>query len=342
MISPARLTSENAPVAVITGASAGVGRATAIAFARRGYRVALLARGEAGLEGARRDVEAAGGSALTISVDMSDDRAVDAAAESVVAAWSRIDVWVNNAMVTVFGPADRVTPAEWQRVTNVTYLGAVYGTLAALRHMKQRDAGTIIQVGSALAYLSIPLQAPYCGAKAALRGFTDSLRRELLHDGSHVRLTMVQLPGVNTPQFIWSRTHMRTRHQPVGAVYSPEAVARAIADVALKAPREVWVGVPTFEAILGALLGPGLLDRFVARSTYEPQENAVPSSTDFDIMDHPAASDHGERGPFTAREVTHAAAQPAGAVRGAFAMALLGTFALIAVFTHARRRPRRG
>lgn len=204
----------DAPVIVLTGASAGVGRATATTFGRRGYRVALLARGHAGLEGARRDVEAGGGQALVIPADVSDADAVFAAAERVAAEWGRIDVWVNNAMATVFGPAERVPPSEWERVTKADYLGAVYGTLAALKHMRPRNTGTIVQIGSALSYRSIPLQAPYCAAKFAIRGFTDSLRTELSHDGSRIRLTMVQLPGVNTPQFAWSRTHPHAAPPP--------------------------------------------------------------------------------------------------------------------------------
>ena len=205
-----------APVVVVTGASAGVERAVATAFGRRGYRVALLARGHAGLAGARPGVEAAGGQALAIPTDTADPEAVFAAADQVAAAWGRIDVWVNDAMATVFGPAERVTPAEWERVTRTDYLGYVHGTLAALKHMRPRDAGTIVQVGSALAYRAIPLQAPYCAAKFAIRGFTDALRAELSHDRSRVRLTMVQLPGVNTPQFAWSATTCRAGTAPWG------------------------------------------------------------------------------------------------------------------------------
>ncbi|MGH6610137.1 MAG: SDR family oxidoreductase, partial [Burkholderiaceae bacterium] len=208
-----------APVAVITGASAGIGRATAIAFAQHGYDVALLARGNAGLEGARRDVEQAGARALVMETDVGKAEVVFDAADQIIEQWGCIDVWVNNAMATVFGPADEIPPLEWDQVTRTDYLGTVYGTLAALRHMKPRNRGTIVQIGSALSYRSIPLQAPYCAAKFAVRGFTDSLRSELKYDRSAVKLTMVQLPGVNTPQFEWSKSHMPYRHRVVGAWY---------------------------------------------------------------------------------------------------------------------------
>ena len=313
-----------ATVTVVTGASAGIGRATAIALARRGWRVALLARGQVGLDAAQRDVEAAGGEALTIALDVSDAAAVHAAAAQVVAQWSRIDVWINNAMLTVFGPAERVSAAEWERVTRVTYLGAVHGTLAALAQMRQRDSGTIVQVGSALAYRSIPLQAPYCGAKAALRGFTDALRCELLHDGSRVRLSMVHLPGVNTPQFEWSRTHMQTRHRPVGPVYRPEAAAEAIVKAALKAPRELWVGAPVVEAIFGTTVAPNLLDRILARRAYEAQMAARTSDTAFDILDAPANRDYGVAGPFAAHARARARSVRPGLIRAGIAALMLG------------------
>jgi NAD(P)-dependent dehydrogenase (short-subunit alcohol dehydrogenase family) len=312
-----------APVVVITGASAGIGRATALAFARLGWRVALLARGRAGLEGARRDVEAAGGEALVIALDMADAAAVDAAAARVAEHWSRIDVWINNAMLTVFGPAEQVAPAEWARVTQVTYLGAVHGTLAALRHMRKDDRGTIVQVGSALAYRSIPLQAPYCAAKAALRGFTDALRCELLHDRSRVRLSMVQLPGINTPQFDWSRSHMASRHRPVGTVYRPEAAAEAIVRAARTAPRELWVGAPVLQAIVGTLLAPGLLDRLLARRAYGPQIDRGASDTAFDILNAPADSDHGIEGRFGAQAKPSASAMRPGLVKAGMATVLV-------------------
>jgi NAD(P)-dependent dehydrogenase (short-subunit alcohol dehydrogenase family) len=316
------------PVAVVTGASAGIGRATTVALARRGWRVALLARGHAGLEGARRDVEAAGGLPLVMSLDVADAAAVAAAADQIFQTWGRIDLWVNNAMATVFGPADRVPPDEWRRVTEVTYLGAVHGTLAALRHMKAAGRGTVLQVGSALTYRSIPLQAPYCAAKAALRGFTDSLRCELLHDRSKVRLTMVHLPGVNTPQFSWSRTHMPRRHQPVGPVYQPEPIAEAIVAAALKAPRELWVGAPTIKAILGAWVVPGLLDRYLARATYEQQMSSESAGDGSGILVNPADEDHGAHGAFGAEARPRVLSASAAQLRGGTALAAAGLLAL--------------
>ena len=328
--------SADVPVAVVTGASAGVGRATAVAFARRGWRVALLARGHAGLEGARRDVEAAGSCPSVIPVDVACADAVFGAAAQIVERWGRLDVWVNNAMATVFGPADCILPDEWRRVTEVTYLGAVHGTLAALNHMRVVNRGTIVQVGSALAYRSIPLQAPYCAAKAALRGFTDSLRCELLHDRSEIRLTMVHLPGVNTPQFGWSRTHMARRHKPVGAVYQPEPIAEAIVNAALNAPRELWVGAPAIQAILGAMVAPGLLDHYLARAAYEAQISSEPAGQDDGILDAPAERDHGAHGRFDANAKRRVASASAALVRGGTALAAVGVLA--GLFAIARRR----
>jgi NADP-dependent 3-hydroxy acid dehydrogenase YdfG len=265
-------------VAVVTGASAGVGRAIAIALGRRGFKVGLIARGREGLDEARRAVEAAGGMALALPADVADADAVFAAAQQVQAEWGSIDLWTNNAMVTVFSEFDDVTPQEFKRVTDVTYLGQVHGTMAALKHMRPRDRGTIVQIGSALAYRSIPLQSAYCGAKAAVRGFTDSLRSELEHQGSRIRLTMVQLPAMNTPQFSWARTHLDQHPMPVPPIFQPEAVAEEIVHAAYQAPREVWVGKPTLEAILGTMVAPERLDKMMAEKAYEGQMTDDPIS----------------------------------------------------------------
>ncbi len=295
---------EDARVAVVTGASAGVGRAIAVSFARRGYRVALLARSPEGLDGALRDVAQAGGEPFELLADVSKPDDVFAAAEAVVARWGRIHVWVNDAMETAVGPVDMITPEEFRRVTEVTYLGVVHGTLAALRHMRPRDEGHIIQIGSALAYRAIPLQSAYCAAKFAIRGFTDSLRAELIHDDSQIRLTMVQLPGVNTPQFDWSHMHFTHRHQPIGAVYEPEAVARAVVEAvhAARAPRELWLGSPTIKSIIGQMVAPGFLDRYLGRHAYEDQISDDPVLPgDPDELLGPDRYDHGARGRFTQR-----------------------------------------
>jgi short-subunit dehydrogenase len=232
----------NREVVVVTGASAGIGRATARAFGARGALVGMIARGRDGLEGVRREIEAAGGQALVCPVDVADAAQVEAAADRVEAAFGPIDVWVNDAMVTVFGPIDAVTPAEFRHVTEVTYLGTVYGTMAALKQMRARNRGAIVQLGSALAYRSISLQAAYCGAKSAVRGFTDALRYELLHDGCAVHLTLVQLSAFNTPQFDWARNHMPREPQPLPPIFQPEVAAEAIVWAAHHKRREVWVG----------------------------------------------------------------------------------------------------
>jgi NAD(P)-dependent dehydrogenase (short-subunit alcohol dehydrogenase family) len=331
-----------APVAVITGASAGIGRATALAFARRGWRVALVARGAAGLEGARLDAERLGTQALVIEADVGNAPEVDRVATAVMDRWSRMDVWVNNAMLTTFGPAETVTAGEWERVTRVTYLGAVHGTLAALRHMRRAGQGVIVQVGSALAYRSIPLQAPYCAAKSALRGFTDSVRCELIHDRSPVRLVMVHLPGVNTPQFAWSRTHMPRRHRPLGTVYHPDAAAEAIYRAAIEAPRESWIGPPVLEAVLGTFFGPGLLDRLLARRAYEPQLTPAAGDTRFDILEAPAQTDHGMEGPFPHGARPRAVSINPAWVRGTMAGALVGAFAAALLARRALHAARRG
>lgn len=257
---------------MITGASAGVGRATAIAFASRGDHVGLIARGQAGLEGAANDVERAGGRAMPLQVDVSDADAVDAAASRFEEAHGPIDVWVNNAMASVFSPVKEMTASDYKRVTDVTYLGVVNGTLAALRRMLPRNAGSIVQVGSALAYRGIPLQSAYCAAKHAIQGFCDSLRAELLHDRSAVRLTMVQLPAMNTPQFEWVKSRLAHRAQPVPPIYAPELAADAIVWASRHGRREVYVGMPTDVAIIGNKLAPGLADRYLARTGFASQQ----------------------------------------------------------------------
>lgn len=288
--------------AVVTGASAGIGRAVAREFASRGWRVALLARGLDGLEGARDDVERLGGQAMVIPTDVADAAQVEAAAARVEAEWGPIDVWVNDAMATIFSDSLQITPEDFRRATEVTYLGAVWGTLAALRRMKPRDRGTIVQVGSALAYRSIPLQAPYCGAKAALRGFTDSLRCELAHDRSNVHLTMVQLSAFNTPQFEWGRTTLHQRPRPMGKIFQPEVAARGVYWAATHRRRELWVGWPAVQAIVGTRLVPGFLDRLLGRTALDGQHTDEPLPPgQRDNLYVPVPGDHGAHGRFDAQ-----------------------------------------
>jgi short-subunit dehydrogenase len=268
-------------VVVITGASAGVGRAIAHAFARRGAYVALLARDSDGLAAAAAEVEELGGRSLIVAVDVADAGALAAAADRVEEQAGPLDVWVNDAMATILAPLHATTPAEFERATHVTYLGAVYGTMAALSRMRPRDRGVIVQVGSALAYRAIPLQAAYCGAKFAIRGFTDSVRTELLHERSRVWITMVQLPAVNTPQFDWCLTRMPRHPQPVPPIFQPEVPAEAVYWAAHHRRREVWVGHSTVKAILASYLAPSLADRYLARTGYDSQQiPAVPVAAD--------------------------------------------------------------
>ncbi len=259
-------------VVVITGASAGVGRATVHAFAARGARIGLIARNREALENAKREVEARGGEAVVAVADVADPDAVERAAQIIEDAFGPFDVWVNNAMASVLGPIMEIPPEEFQRVTDVTYLGIVYGTQAALRRMLPRDRGVIVQVGSTLAYRGIPLQAPYCAAKHAVQGFHDSLCAELLHDKSNVRACMVQLPALNTPQFRWIRSHMPHKSQPFGTIFEPEVAARAIVWLAEHPRRELNVGWGTTQAIIANSFAPGLLDRYLGRIGYDAQQ----------------------------------------------------------------------
>lgn len=275
--------SASIPIVVICGATAGVGRATAHAFAEAGHDVALIARGAQGLADTRAELQSYGRRVLTISADVADATAMQAAAEQIEAELGPIDVWVNSAMATVFSPISQLTPDEIKRVTEVTYLGAVHGTLAALAHMRPRNRGTIVQVGSALAYRSIPLQSAYCGAKFALRGFTDSLRSELIRENSAIRVTMVQLPAHNTPQFDWARNKLNKRPQPVPPIHTPQVAARAIVKAARHAPREWWLGATSLQAMVGSMVMPGILDRMMAKQAWDGQktnENANPNAPD--------------------------------------------------------------
>jgi NAD(P)-dependent dehydrogenase (short-subunit alcohol dehydrogenase family) len=298
------------PVVVVTGASAGVGRAVARMYGERGAAVALLARGTKGLAGAAADVRAAGGVALELPTDVADHEQVYAAADRAEAELGPIDVWVNVAFSAVFAPATEISAEEFKRTTEVTYLGFVYGTKAALDRMKPRDRGTIVQVGSALAYRGIPLQSAYCGAKHAIQGFTESLRAELLHDRSNVHVTMVQLPAVNTPQFDWVLSRLPRRPQPVAPIYQPEVAARAIVYAGDHPERrEYWVGAPTVGTLIGDKFAGGLLDRYLGRTGYSSQQTQQPQPADapanlWEPADGPDGHDYGAHGRFDDRAVS--------------------------------------
>lgn len=257
---------------VVTGAAGGVGRAVAHAFARHGAKVALVARDKRALRDVAREVDELGGEGLAVVADVADHEQVEAAAQRAEAKFGEIDVWVNDAMATVFAPFCEVSPAEFERATRVTYLGYVHGTMAALRRMRPRDHGTIVQVGSALSYRAIPLQSAYCGAKFAVRGFTDSVRTELMHDKSRIWITMVQLPAVNTPQFDWCLSRLPDHPMPVPPIYQPEVPAKAVYYAAHHRRREVWVGGSTVKAIVANKLAPGLADRYLAKKGVESQQ----------------------------------------------------------------------
>lgn len=265
-------------VVVVTGASAGLGRATVRAFARQGARIGLLARNKERLEEARAEVESLGGEAIVLPTDVADPDRVEAAATAVEERFGPLDVWVNNAMVSVFSPVSKMRSEEYRRVTEVTYLGTVYGTLAALRRMLPRDQGAIVQVGSALAYRAIPLQSAYCGAKHAIQGFTESLRSELYHYGSRVHVAMVQMPALNTPQFEWVKNRLPGRAKPVGRIYQPEVGAEAIVYAAHHRRPELYVGYPAVKAIIGNRIAPRLLDRYLGRTGFGSQQAKEPEN----------------------------------------------------------------
>jgi NAD(P)-dependent dehydrogenase (short-subunit alcohol dehydrogenase family) len=330
---------------VITGASAGIARAAAALYGRRQANVVLLARGKAGLQAAAAEVEAGGGQALVVQADVSDYDQVDAAASQAEEAFGPIDTWINVAFTSVFAPFTQITPAEYKRVTEVSYLGFVYGTMAALARMKPRDQGTIVQVGSALGDRSIPLQSAYCGAKHAINGFTESVRCELLHEHSSVRITVVQMPAVNTPQFSWVKSRLPRNPQPVPPIYEPELAARGVAFAADHPGRkQYWVGDSTAATILAQKFAAPLLDRYLARTGYDSQqtsEHANPGRPDnlWEPVDQPPGSDHGARGSFDSRSHQHSpqlwASQHARQVWAAGAAAL-GAGGVLA----ARRRSR--
>jgi NAD(P)-dependent dehydrogenase (short-subunit alcohol dehydrogenase family) len=331
-------------VIVVTGASGGVGRAVARRFAARGDRVALLARGEDGLEGAARDVRDAGGTPLPLAVDVADYDAVDGAAARIEDELGPIDVWINDAFSSVFATFMEIKPEEFRRTTEVTYLGYVYGTRAALDRMRLRNQGTIVQVGSALAYRGIPLQSAYCGAKHAIQGFTESLRCELLHQHSGVRVTMVQLPAVNTPQFDWVKSRLRHKAQPVPPIYQPEVAARGIVYAAdHPGRREYWVGGSTAATLIANAVAPGLLDRYLARTGFASQQDKADRDLNqpanlWQPADGPGAPDHGAHGRFDNRATDRSpqlwASQHHGLIAAAGAGLLAAAASIAAAVRH--------
>jgi len=304
-------------VVMITGASAGIGRAIALAFAARGAHIGLLARGAAGLEGARQEVIRAGGDAIALQADVADADRVDSCATTLEETFGPIDVWVNNAMTSVFSPVSEMTAEDYRRVTDVTYLGVVHGTLSALRRMRPRNHGAIVQVGSALAYRGIPLQSAYCAAKHAVQGFCDSLRAELLHEHSGVTVGMVQMPAVNTPQFEWSKSRLPHRAQPVPPIFQPEVAAQAVCWAADHGVRELYVGLPAATAIVGNKVAPRLGDFYLAKTGYESQQTSelenpdrpnnlhAPVDSDRDFGTHGRFDDRARRSSWYLWVATH-------------------------------------
>ena len=322
---PRRLSDQ---VVVVTGASSGVGRAIARAFGEAGAKVGLVARNRDALEEAEREIAALGSEALVLPLDVSDPKKVSAAGRAVVKRFGGIDTWVNDAMVSVFSPVQEMTPDEYRRVVEVNYLGTVHGTLAALEHMRKQGEGVILQIGSALVYRSIPLQSAYCASKAAIRGFTDSLRCELFHEKSSIKVCMLQLPAVNTPQFDVVRTRLPRKPKPVPPIFQPEVVARAALYAAMHPAREMWVGGSAVKAILGQKLVPGLLDRYLGRIGYDAQQTEEPIEANRpDNVFKPLPGDRGAHGRFDAESRSHSIEMWArlrpGAIAGGLAAAAL-------------------
>jgi len=329
-------------VVVITGASSGVGRATARAFGSLGACVGLLARGDDALQATAKEVESAGGRPLAVATEVADAAAVERAAGQVEQELGPIDVWVNNAMTSVLAPFTEITAEEFRRATEVTYLGVVYGTKAALHRMLPRDRGVVVCVGSALAYRGIPLQSPYCGAKHAIQGFTESVRCELLHDGSRVRITMVQLPALNTPQFEVARSRLPSRAQPVPPIYQPEVAARAVVWAATHRRRELRVGASTVATLLANAVAPGLFDRYLGRTGYRSQQTGEPASPDRPAnLWQPVPGDRGAHGGFDHRAHGHSLQLWLATHRGVLAAAGLAGAAAAVLGRRAAGRPRR-
>lgn len=329
-------------IVAVTGASAGIGRACVREFAKNGYDVGLIARGLDGLEAAKSEVESCGRRALVLPVDVADAAAVEQAAGRIEDVLGPIDVWVNVAFSNVFGEFLELTPAEYRRITEVTYLGYVYGTMAALSRMRTRERGTIVQVGSALCYRSIPLQSAYCGAKAAIRGFTDSIRCELRHHRSRVKITMVHMPAVNTPQFKWCRSRLPRKAQPVPPIYQPEVAARAVYWASQRRPRELWVGGSTVQAIVAQRLIPGFLDRYLGDTGYESQQyDGAENHARPDNLDHPLPGDWGAHGDFDRRARSRSLELFAATHLPVLAGALAGAVGLAGALRAAAKRTQR-
>jgi NAD(P)-dependent dehydrogenase (short-subunit alcohol dehydrogenase family) len=328
----------NAEVVVVTGATSGIGRAIVRRFAQDGASIGLIARGRDGLAAARQEVEAAGGRALELPCDVSDWDAVNSAARAVEEAFGPIDVWVNNAMTTVFAPFKEIEADEFRRATEVTYLGTVWGTKAALDRMQPRDRGAIVIVGSALAYRGIPLQAPYCGAKHAVKGFFESIRTELRHDKSNVHLSMVQLPGHNTPQFVHCRSKMPRVPQPMPPYYQPEVAADAVHWTAHNGRRELYVGAPTVKTIVGNKLAPWLVERVLAKQGYDGQQSDEPADPDRkDNLMSPPPGDPGAHGPYGQKARTSSIQTQLAKRRGVVGMVTAAVLILTGLLGTARR-----